>query len=204
MSNSALEEAPCLKRICVFCGSARGSRPAYVAVAKETGRALAERGHEIVYGGGSTGLMGAVADAALEAGGRVIGVIPEALLEWEVAHLGLSELRVTDSMHDRKALMGELADGFLTLPGGFGTLEELFEVLTWAQLGFHPKPCGLLNAARYFDPLLRMLDHSVAEGFVRPVHRALLLDGTALPGLLDRMAKYRAEAPDRWVDRTRG
>jgi uncharacterized protein (TIGR00730 family) len=163
-----------LERVCVFCGSNPGRDPVYLRAAAELGEVLARQGIGIVYGGGNVGLMGALADAALASGGRVIGVIPQGLLEREVGHRGVTELRVVDSMHTRKRQMAELSDAFVALPGGLGTLEELFEVLTWAQLGIHGKPCALLNVGGFFDPLLALLEHMIAERFVAPAHRALL------------------------------
>src|SRR3954453_6200666 len=167
-----------IKRVCVYCGSNFGSRPEYVAAAQRLGSALARRSLELVYGGGRVGLMGTIADAVLAEQGKVIGVIPEALLAKEVGHQGLKDLRVVGSMHERKALMVELSDAFIAMPGGFGTLEEFCEVLTWAQLGLHPKPCGLLNVLGYYDPLLAFFGHAAAERFVRPEHRALVLQET--------------------------
>jgi uncharacterized protein (TIGR00730 family) len=161
---------------------------------------LAERGIGLVYGGGNIGLMGVAADSALAAGAEVIGVIPEALLARELGHSGV-DLRVVGSMHERKALMAELADGFMALPGGFGTFEEFCEVLTWAQLGIHPKPCGLLNIAGFYDPLLRLFDHAVDEGFVRRKHRALVLEDSDPGALLDRMSTYRPPELHKWIDR---
>jgi uncharacterized protein (TIGR00730 family) len=176
-----------LRRICVFCGSSFGRLPVYRETAVEVGRQLGRRGIGLVYGGTSIGLMGALADAAMAAGGAVIGVIPHALVNREIAHGGLSELRVVESMHERKALMAELSDAFLALPGGYGTLDELCEMLTWSQLGIHRKPCGLLNVAGYYDGLLSMLDHAVAERFVRPENRALLISDTDAARLIDRL-----------------
>ena len=164
-----------MNRLCVFCGSSPGRNPAYLAAAAELGTVLAKRRIGLVYGGASIGLMGAVADAARAAGGEVIGVIPRALVELEVAHTGLADLRVVASMHERKALMAELSDGFIALPGGIGTLEELFEVWTWGQLGSHRKPCALLNVAGFYDRLLGFLDFVADEAFLRPVHREMLL-----------------------------
>lgn len=176
--------------VCVYCGSSMGARPAYAEAARRVGEALGRRGIGLVYGGGRVGLMGVVADAVLAAGGRAVGVIPERLAGPELAHGGLTELHVVAGMHDRKALMARLASGFLALPGGIGTYEEFFEMLTWAALGYHAKPIGLLNVDGYFDPLLRLLDHAVAEGFVRPAHLGLVLvsdDPEALAsGLLPR------------------
>ena len=186
--------------VCVYCGSSPGSDPAYAAAAREVGRLLAESGRVLVYGGGRVGLMGAVADAAIESGGRVIGVIPRSLLEKELAHRGLSDLVVVGSMHERKAIMADRADAFLALPGGLGTLEELFETWTWGQLGFHAKPTGLLNVAGFFDPLLTLVDHMVEERFVRGEHRDLLLVDSDAGSLLGRMAARPARAMRRWLD----
>lgn len=174
-------------RVCVFCGSRSGDRSIYGEAATALGTRMAHSGFGLVYGGGNIGLMGIVADAALAAGGEVIGVIPRHLLEREVAHAGLSTLHVVDSMHVRKALMAELADVFIAAPGGFGTLDELCEILTWAQLGLHRKPCGLLNTAGYFDPLLGMFDQAVREGFLSPSHRQLIMSDDSAPRLLDRL-----------------
>ncbi|HEX2188631.1 MAG TPA: TIGR00730 family Rossman fold protein [Longimicrobiaceae bacterium] len=190
-----------LKRVCVFCGSSAGVRPAYGALARRTGRLLAGRGIGLVYGGGRVGLMGALADAALEAGGEVIGVIPDALLAREVGHGGLTELRVVRSMHERKALMADLADAFVALPGGFGTWEEFFEVLTWSQLGIHPKPCGLLDVDGFYRPFLEMMDHAVAEGFVRPQHRALVLRAAEPGRMLELLAAWEAPPVPKWIGR---
>jgi uncharacterized protein (TIGR00730 family) len=159
-------------RLCVFCGSSSGSSPIYVDQAKALGTALAQSGIDLVYGGASVGLMGAVADATLAAGGNVIGVMPQALVDKEISHKGLTDLRIVGSMHERKALMAELADGFIALPGGLGTFEELFEVWTWAQLGYHRKPCALLNVDGFYDKLSGFLDDVVTRGFVKPSHRA--------------------------------
>ena len=177
-----------MKSICVFCGSATGSRPEYAAAARRLGEAVARRGMELVYGAGHVGLMGVVADAALAAGGRVVGVIPRSLVDRELAHRGLSELYVVDSMHARKALMAERADAFLALPGGYGTLDELFEILTWAQLGIHSKPVGLANVAGYFDPLLAWIDGAVEGGLLRERYRTMLLVGSDVEELLGRVA----------------
>ena len=160
--------------LCVYCGSSVGSRPSYAEAARKVGTALGRKGFGLVYGGGRVGLMGIVADAVLETGGQVVGVIPTTLARDEIAHDALSELHVVEGMHERKALMAARASGFLTLPGGIGTYEEFFEILTWAALGLHAKPIGMLNVDGYFDPLLRLLDHSVAEGFVRPRHLDLI------------------------------
>lgn len=183
-----------MDHICVYCGSSEGRKPAYAEAARAFGRTLAARGICLVYGGGAVGLMGELADAALGAGGKAHGVIPEALQERELSHEGLTALDVVDSMHARKARMAELADGFVALPGGFGTLEELLEVLTWAQLGFHRNPCGLLNIDGYFDQLVAFLDHQTAEGFVRDEHRDLLVVAADAGELLDAFIAY--DPPD--------
>lgn len=177
-----------MRSLCVFCGSSDGARPEYRAGATALGTYLGEHGIDVVYGGASVGLMGAVADAALAAGGRVTGVIPRGLVDREVAHRGLTDLRVTQSMHERKALMADLADGFAALPGGFGTLEELAEITTWAQLGLHAKPIGLLNVAGFFDLFLQFVDQLVSEGFVPPLHRRLLVTGATASELLEALA----------------
>jgi uncharacterized protein (TIGR00730 family) len=181
-----------LRRICVFCGSNSGTQPIYTHAAETVGRLLAEQGIELVYGGGNVGLMGTIADTCLQHGGRVIGVIPQLLVAKEVAHAGLTELRIVGSMHERKALMAELADAFIALPGGFGTWDEFCEILTWSQLGIQRKACALLNVNGYYDALLQMADHAVAEGFVRPAHRALLLSDDDPTRLLDGMRTYAA------------
>ena len=177
-----------LASVCVFCGSSPGRRPAYAAAADALGTALAERNIELVYGGGRVGLMGVLADAVLAGGGRVIGVIPEAILALEVGHLEVTRLEVVATMHERKARMADLADGFVALPGGLGTLDELFEILTWAQLGLHAKPCGLLDVDGYFDPLRAVLDGAVAEGFLDATRRTAILEGTDSGALLDAMS----------------
>ena len=197
-----------MKRICVFCGSNAGHDARYRAEAEALGRLLASRGIELVYGGGNVGLMGALADACLAAGGTVIGVIPEALLGKEVAgrhvdHRALTRLEVVDSMHTRKAHMAELADGFIALPGGFGTFEEFCEILTWGQLGFHVKPMGLLNVGGFYDPLLALFDHAVREGFLRAQNRAMALADTDIGHLLDAMAAYRPEPISKWLKEER-
>ena len=191
-----------MKRVCVFTGSSPGADLAYRAAAADLGHRLADRGIELVYGGAHVGLMGTLADAALEGGGRVTGVIPRSLVDREIAHPGLSDLRVVDSMHERKALMAELSDAFVALPGGVGTLEELFEVYTWNQLGLHAKPLGLFNVRGYFDGLARFLDHAVAERFVTPQHRAMLLVEEQLDPLLDGLAAWGAPSQPKWIDRT--
>ncbi|MFT4748510.1 MAG: hypothetical protein ACI9E4_000174 [Pseudohongiellaceae bacterium] len=166
-----------MKRLCVFCGASMGRNPAYAEAARSLAKILATKDITLVYGGASVGVMGQLADAALEAGGKVIGVMPQELVNREVSHLHLSELIIVDSMHERKAKMAELSDGFVALPGGLGTLEELFEVLTWAQLRFHAKPCGLLNTNGYYDQLISFLDHSVDEKFIKPAHRQMIILG---------------------------
>lgn len=183
----------------MFCGSGAGARPAYAAAARQVGAMLAERGIGLVYGGGRVGLMGEVADAALAAGGEAVGVIPKALLEKEIGHDGLTRLHVVGTMHERKTLMADLSDGFLTLPGGYGTLEEFCEVLSWAQLSIHEKPCALLNVGGYFDPLSAFLDAAVAEGFVRPEHRGFVLEDDDPERLLDAMACYEPPRAKKWV-----
>jgi len=188
-------------RICVFSGSSNGRRPAYRTAATLLGQTLVSRGYELVYGGARVGLMGAVADAVLADGGHVIGVIPQALVEREVAHTGLPDLRVVSSMHERKALMSELSDGFIALPGGWGTIEELFEVLTWGQLGLHRKPCGLLNVEGYYDPLMAFLRHGFDEQFVRTAFERMLLVSDSPAALLDAFASFEAPAQAKWMDR---
>jgi hypothetical protein len=195
------EAAHNMNRLCVFCGSSSGRDPAYVGAAAELGTLLAKRRIGVVYGGAGIGLMGAVADAARAAGGEVIWVIPRALVELEVAHVGLADLRVVTSMHERKALMAELADGFVALPGGIGTLEELFEVWTWGQLGSHRKPCALLNVAGFYDRLLGFLDFVVDEAFLRPIHRGMLTVAETPERLLEKLKDYRAPPETRWVSR---
>jgi len=189
-----------MRRVCVFCGSSNGANPVYLEAARAMGRALAGRGIGLVYGGGSTGLMGVVADAALEAGGEVVGVIPRALQLRELAHGGLTALHVVGSMHERKARMAELADGFVALPGGMGTLEELAEMITWAQLGLHAKPVGLLDVAGYYAPLTAFFDRATAEGFIRREHRELVLVGSEPGALLDRFAAWTPPRIERWID----
>lgn len=190
-----------MKRICVFAGSSRGAREEYARAAQELARELVAQGYEVVYGGGKVGMMGVLADATLAAGGKVIGVIPETLLAKEVGHGGLTELRVVGSMHERKAMMAELSNGFIALPGGLGTLEEFFEVLTWAQLGLHVKPCGLLNVDGYYDRLLEFLDLTVTERFVKSEHRALVITSTSPVELLERIATYQPPRVEKWIDR---
>ena len=185
----------------MFSGSSPGADLAYRAAAIDLGHRLAERGIGLVYGGASVGLMGAVADAAMEEGGDVIGVIPQSLVDREIAHPGVGDLRVVDSMHERKAVMAELSDAFVALPGGVGALEELFEVYTWNQLGLHAKPLGLFNVRGYFDGLARFLDHAVAERFVTPQHRAMLLVAEDLDELIDGLGAWDAPVQPKWIDR---
>jgi uncharacterized protein (TIGR00730 family) len=189
-----------LKRVCVFCGSNRGARPDYARAAETLAAHLVELGIAIVYGGGNVGLMGVVADAAMRAGGKVIGVIPEALFAKEIAHAGITDLRIVRSMHERKALMAELSDGFIALPGGWGTFDEFCEILTWAQLGLHRKPCGILNVEGYYDALLKMFDHSAAEGFLKPEYRRLVIAASDPAELIAKMRHYRAPSFDKWIE----
>ncbi len=190
-----------LGNICVYCGSSPGRGPGYSAVAQRFGRALVARGFGLIYGGGRVGLMGVIADAVLEAGGTVVGVIPQALAALEVAHRGLTELIVTESMHARKMAMAERADAFVALPGGIGTLEELFEVWTWTQLGFHDKPCGLLNVDGYFDHLVQFLDHAVREQYLKREHRGILVVENEPEALLDALAASEGAPVERkWAD----
>ena len=188
-----------ISRLCVFCGSNHGVRPEYADAARELGAILAEDNIALVYGGGRVGLMGVIAGAVLDNGGDVIGVIPQALDTKELAHDGLTEMHVVDTMHERKALMADLADGFITLPGGLGTFDESFEIITWAQLGIHAKPCGVLNVGGYFDKLIGLLDHAVAEQFIKPQHRDLTLVECDPRRLLERMRAYRSPVTDKWI-----
>lgn len=191
-----------LDRLCVFCGSSSGRGESYEAAALVLGRTLAEAGITVVYGGASVGLMGALADSALEACGEVIGVIPKALQEREISHKSLTDLHVVGSMHERKALMSDLSDGFIAMPGGAGTLEEFFEVWTWAQLGEHSKPCGLLNVDGYYEPLLTFLDHIVAQGFLSERHRAMVLVERDPVPLLELLSNYSPPGTPKWLDAT--
>jgi uncharacterized protein (TIGR00730 family) len=191
-----------MERVLVFCGSSPGGRPDYVQAATALGEVLAARHLGLVYGGAQVGMMGAVADAVLAGGGEVIGVIPRTLVEREVAHTGLSDLRVVETMHERKALMESLADGVVALPGGFGTLDELFEILTWAQLGLHTKPVGLINVAGYWEQLMHFIDHVVQERFLRSEQRDALLIADTAAGLLEQMAAYQPVTLDKWSDRS--
>jgi hypothetical protein len=190
-----------IRSICVYCGSSSRAREEYFEAARSTGRAIAALGLGLIYGGSNVGLMGVVADTVLAAGGEVTGVIPHALVEKEVAHTGLTRQHVVESMHDRKALMVELADGFIALPGGFGTLDELFESLTWGQLRFHTKPIGLLNTSGYFDGLLSFCDRAVEDGFIHPAHRAMIHVGVDPTELLTRMLDYQPPDAGKWWTR---
>ena len=190
-----------MKRICVFLGSSEGLQPRYAEVAKQLGRELVRRNLGLVYGGANLGLMKILADTVLAEGGEVIGVIPKVLVEKEIAHQGLTKLRVVDSMHQRKAMMADLADGFIALPGGLGTFEEFFEVWTWGQLGLHAKPCGLLDVCGYFSHLITFLDHAVGERFLRQENRDLLLWATDPATLLDLFENYRPTHVPKWIDR---
>jgi|SRR5450755_548847 len=187
------------RRICGFCGSNMGTNVAYRDAAVALGRLLAARRIELVYGGGNVGLMGVLADTILEGGGRVIGVIPESLMAKEVGHRGLTELRVVNSMHERKALMSDLSDGFIAMPGGFGTFEEFCEVITWSQLGIHSKPCGLLNVEGFYDSLLALFDHAVGEGFLREENRRLVLQAREPETLLEKMAAFVPSPAEKWI-----
>jgi len=191
-----------LTNVCVFCGSSPGNDPAYVAAAESLGTLLGQNGRRLIYGGGAVGLMGVVADATLAAGGKVIGVIPEHLARLEVAHSGLTELHVVGSMHERKQRMASLADGFVVLPGGLGTLEEFCEIWTWGQLGLHRKPYGVLNVAGYFNHLLTFLDHSVTSRFVRQEHRSLVQVSERPAELLARLDRHEPPALEKWIDRS--
>ena len=189
-----------MKRVCVYCGSNPGRNPAYAAAAGELGRVLVARGIGLVYGGASMGIMGAVADAVTSQGGEAIGIIPEDLLKKESPHQGLAELKVVGSMHERKGLMAKLSDGFIALPGGLGTLEELLEVWTWAQLGFHQKPCGVLNVHSYYDSLIRFVDEAVEEGFIKAKHRSMLIVESGPEALITQLEAYVPPAVPRWLD----
>jgi len=188
-----------MKSVAVYCGSSSGNRPEYTQQAQEMGRELARRGSTLVYGGGCVGLMGTIADAVLAEGGKVIGVIPGFLADKELAHKGCTELHIVETMHQRKLLMADLAEGFVAMPGGFGTLEELFEVLTWGQLGLHGKPVGLLNTLGFYDSLLGLLDHMSAEAFLRRENRSQVLQNANVSALLDEMAAYKPVRLEKWL-----
>jgi uncharacterized protein (TIGR00730 family) len=188
-----------IERICVFCGSSSGGRTEYRAAAEAVGRFLAGRGIGVVYGGGKVGLMGALADAALAAGGSVIGVIPEVLFDKEIGHTGLTQMHVVRNLHERKAMMADLSDGFVALPGGFGTLEEFCEVITWSQLSLHQKPCGFLNVAGYWNPMVEMFDQSVREGFLKSENRGIVLVDEDMEVLLVKMKAWRPSGAEKWI-----
>ena len=188
-----------MQSICVFCGSRPGTDASYTDAARSLGTTVAERGMTLVYGGARVGLMGTLADAAMKAGGEVVGVMPKALVDREISHTGLTELHIVGSMHERKALMAELSDGFVALPGGTGTLEEFFEVLTWAQLGEHEKPCGLLDVSGYYGPLLNLFDHMFEKGFVSEAHRAMVLVDSEPADLLDAFSRYAPPTVPKWI-----
>ena len=190
-----------MKRICVFCGSSQGSRPEYRVAAEELGAELVRRNIGLVYGGGNVGLMGMLAEAVLSAGGEAVGVIPEHLMGREVGHKGLTKLHVVRSMHERKALMADLSDAFIALPGGFGTFEEFCEVVTWAQLGLHAKPCGILNVLGYYSPLLAMFDHAVEERFLKQENRSLVLARESAADLLQALEEWRPLQVEKWLSR---
>jgi uncharacterized protein (TIGR00730 family) len=190
-----------MKRVCVFCGSSVGNRPAYQDAARNLGQLLADRGIGLVYGGGNVGLMGVIADAVLAAGGDVIGVIPQSLADREIAHTGVTDLRIVDSMHTRKAMMADLSDAFIAMPGGVGTFEEFFEAVTWTQLGLHRKPCGLLNVAGFYSPLEAFIDQAVVEGFIRPVHRAAIVVDSDPVRLLDTLSTIELPDVPKWIRR---
>lgn len=190
-----------VQRVCVFCGSSPGHGRTFLDAAAQLGEVIARNGLALVYGGAHVGLMGRVADAVLAAGGHVIGVIPQSMVDREIAHTGISDLRVVATMHERKALMEQLSDAFIAMPGGMGTLEEVCEIFTWGQLGLHAKPCGLLNVADYYRPFLDLLDGAVAAGFLRPAHREMVLVDADPQRLLDQFARYTAPALEKWITR---
>jgi uncharacterized protein (TIGR00730 family) len=192
---------PSLKKICVFCGSNSGTSSVYAAAAQKLGQLIAARGLTLVYGGASVGLMGIIANAALAGGGQVIGVIPRGVIPKEIAHPGLTELRTVASMHERKALMEQLSDAFVAMPGGYGTFDEFFEILTWAQLGLHRKPCGIYNINGFYDGLLAMLDHSMEEGFLKPQHRRLIVAGDNPEALLTHLEEFESSQTAKWSSR---
>lgn len=190
-----------IKKLCIYCGSSTGKNPSYIEGTRRLARILVDNKIDVVYGGASIGVMGALADAVLEYGGAVTGIIPEDLMSKEVAHSRITELKVVASMHERKAAMAEISDGFIALPGGIGTFEELFEILTWAQLGFHRKPVGLLNLNGYFDSLIRFLDHAVDEQFLQSYHRSMLIVESEPDRILERFSTYRSPVMKKWIDR---
>ncbi len=190
-----------MKRLCVYCGSSSGARPDYILAARQLARTLVIKNIDLVYGGASVGIMGEIADTVLEEGGNVIGIIPKDLFVKEVAHTGLTELREVASMHERKLLMAELSDGFIALPGGFGTFEEILEIITWSQLGMHQKPCGLLNVCHYYDKLVGFLDHAVTEQFIKAAHHSTILVDECPDILLEKFEVYQTPETTRWIDR---
>ena len=190
-----------MKRVCVYCGSSDGKKPEYKEAARTLGRAMLDKGIGLVYGGAQIGIMGEIADTVMEGGGEVIGIMPKSLADREIFHTGLTRLEIVDSMHERKAMMADLSDGFIALPGGLGTIEEIFEVLTWAQLGFHQKPCALLNALGYYDNLSAFLNHTVIEGFVNTASRSMLITESDPVTLLERFEEYEAPVVNKWIDR---
>jgi uncharacterized protein (TIGR00730 family) len=190
-----------MKRLCVYCGSSSGRQPDYARVARQLARAMVSRNIDLVYGGASIGIMGEIANAVLEEGGDVIGIIPKGLFVKEVAHTGITELREVDSMHERKALMADLSDGFIALPGGLGTIEEILEIITWSQLGMHRKPCGLLNVCHYYDKLIDFLDHAVSEQFIKTSHRSTILIDERVDVLLEKFEAYKAPEAGKWINR---
>ena len=190
-----------MKRLCVYCGSSSGRQPVYAQVARQLARAMVNRNIDLVYGGASVGIMGEIANAVLEEGGDVIGIIPKGLFKKEVAHTGITELREVDSMHERKSLMADLSDGFIALPGGFGTIEEIFEIITWSQLGMHRKPCGLLNVCHYYDKLIGFLDHAVTEQFIKAAHHSTILVDECPDALLGKFEVYEAPKTVKLIDR---
>ena len=190
-----------MKNLCVYCGSNAGRIADYALAAKQLARALVSKGIGLVYGGASVGIMGKIADSVLEEGGNVVGIIPKGLFKKEVAHTGITELREVDSMHERKALMADLSDGFIALPGGFGTIEEIFEIITWSQLGMHKKPCGLLNVCHYYDKLIGFLDHAVSEQFIKATHNSTILVDECPDALLEKFEVYNAPETVKWIGR---
>ncbi len=190
-----------MKNVCVYCGSSSGGVADYALAARQLAKAMASKGIGLVYGGASVGIMGKIADSVLEEGGNVIGIIPKGLFRKEVAHTGITELREVSSMHERKSLMADLSDGFIALPGGLGTLEEIFEIITWSQLGMHQKPCGLLNVCHYYDKLIGFLDHAVSEQFIKTTHRSTILIDECPDALLEKFEVYKAPETAKWIDR---